>query len=46
MHFLKPVYVVGSFGLAISFLLITVTTLLGFVVGFVSSVLWNKVHVN
>ena len=45
MHFIKPVYVVGSFDLAIALLLIAVTAALGFVVGFVFSVLWNKVHV-
>jgi hypothetical protein len=46
MHFIKPVYVVGSFDLAIAFLLIAVSAALGFVVGFVFSVLWNKVHVS
>ena len=45
MHFIKPVYVVGSFDLAIALLLIAVTSVLGFVVGFVFSLLWNKVHV-
>lgn len=46
MHFIKPVYVVGSFNFAIALLLIAVTAMLGFVVGFVFSVLWNKVHVS
>ena len=46
LHFIKPVYVVGSFDLAIAFLLIAVSAALGFVVGFVFSVLWNKVHVS
>lgn len=46
MHFIKPVYVVGSFDLAIARLLIVVSAALGFVVGFVFSVLWNKVHIS
>jgi hypothetical protein len=46
MHFIKPVYVVGSFNFAIALLLIAVTAMLGFVVGFAFSVLWNKVHVS
>ena len=45
MHFIKPVYVVGSFDFAIALLLIAVTAVLGFVAGFVFSLLWNKVHV-
>jgi hypothetical protein len=45
MHFIKPVYVVASFDLAIALLLIAVSAALGFVVGFVFTVLWNKVHV-
>jgi len=45
MHFIKPVYVVGSFDLAIALLLIAVTAMLGFVAGLVFSLLWNKVHV-
>jgi hypothetical protein len=34
MHFIKPVYVVGSFDLAIALLLIAVTAVLGFVAAF------------
>ena len=45
MHFIKPVYVVGSFDLAVALLLIAVTAMLGFVARFVVSLLWNKVHV-
>jgi len=44
MHFIKPVYVIGTFNLAIALVLIAVTTVLGFVLGFVFSVLWNKVY--
>lgn len=44
MHFIKPVYIVGTFNLAIALVLIAVTTVLGFVLGFVFSVLWNKVR--
>jgi hypothetical protein len=44
IHFIKPVYVIGTFNLAVAVVLIFVTTILGFVLGFVFSVLWNKVH--
>ena len=45
MHFIKPVYVVGPFDLGIAIILIVVTTVVGFLVAYVFSILWNRLHV-
>jgi hypothetical protein len=44
MHFIKPVYVVGSFNLGIALILIGVTTVVGFLVGYVFGFVWNRLH--
>ena len=46
MHFIKPVYVVGPFNLGIAIILIVVTSIVGFIVAFVFSVLWNRLHLS
>ncbi len=44
MHFIKPVYVVGAFDPAIAAVLIAVTAVAGFVIGWLFALLWNWVH--
>jgi hypothetical protein len=44
IHFIKPTFVVGGFNLAIALVLIAVTTVVGFVLGFIFSILWNNLH--
>ena len=44
LHFIKPVYVVGSFDIWIGALLVGLTALFGYGVGWVLAVLWNKIH--
>ena len=44
MHFLKPVYVVDTFKGTTALVLIAVTGAIGYAVGFVFGVLWNRVH--
>jgi hypothetical protein len=44
MHFIKPIYVVGSFSFGIAAVLIAVTTVVGFLVAYVFSLLWNRLH--
>jgi hypothetical protein len=44
MHFIKPVYVIGPFNLGIAAILIVVTSVVGFVIGYIFSVLWNRLH--
>ena len=43
MHFIKPVYVVGPFN-GVAIVLIAITTLIGFLVAYIFSLLWNKLH--
>jgi len=44
MHFIKPVYVIGPFNLGIAAVLIVVTSVVGFLIGYIFSVLWNWLH--
>lgn len=44
MHFIKPVYVVGAFDFGIAAILIVVTAVVGFLVAYVFSVIWNRLH--
>jgi hypothetical protein len=44
MHFIQPVYVVQAFDPAVAFLLVLVTSAIGFVVGAVFGVLWNWIQ--
>ena len=44
MHFIKPVYVVQGFNLTTAVILVVVTTVMGFVVGWVFGTLWNWLH--
>jgi hypothetical protein len=46
IHFIKPVYVVGPFDLGTAAILVAITTVVGFVVAYVFSVLWNRLHLN
>ena len=45
IHFIKPVYVIGPFHAGIAALLVLVTAVLGFLIGYVFAVLWNWLHV-
>jgi hypothetical protein len=44
MHFIKPVYVVGAFDPAIAAVLVVITSMTGFVIGWLFALLWNGVH--
>ena len=44
IHFLNPVYTVGSFHVGIAALLIVVTSAIGYVIGSVLGALWNWIH--
>jgi hypothetical protein len=44
MHFIKPVYVIEPFELARSAILIAITAVIGYVVGYVLAALWNWMH--
>ena len=44
MHFLKPVFVVEPFAIGRAIVLILVTAAIGYFVGLVGAVLWNRLH--
>ena len=46
MHFIKPVYVVAPFDLGTAAILVTITTAVGFLVAYLFSVLWNRLHLS
>lgn len=44
LHFIEPPYAVMEFELGTAILLIALTTVLGYVVGWVVGALWNRVY--
>lgn len=44
LHRIKPVYVVMPFSFAHAIGLVIVTGLLGYVIGYVSTIIWNKLQ--
>ncbi len=44
IHFLTPVWTVLPFRFVPAIILIVVTTAIGYVVGYILGVLWNRVH--
>lgn len=44
MHFIKPVYVVGTFNAGTALILIAVTSGVGYALGWIFGVLWNWIH--
>ena len=44
IHFIEPVYVVETFKPGVALLLVAVTAAIGYVVGCLLGVLWNKLH--
>ncbi len=46
IHFLKPVFVIVPFNIGIAVILVAVTGSIGFIVGWLFSVFWNRLHLN
>ena len=44
LHFIKPVYVVGTFNVLTALLLIVITFSIGYGMGFIFGALWNRIH--
>ncbi len=44
IHFIRPVYVIERFNIGIALLLIGVTATIGYAIGWIFAVLWNKLH--
>jgi hypothetical protein len=43
-HMIRPVYIVKAFDLSAALTLVVVTSLIGYVFGFIGTVIWNRVH--
>ena len=46
LHMIHPVYAVGPFDPAMAGSLVLVTALIGYAIGFVLTLIWNRVHKN
>lgn len=44
LHFIKLTYAIEKFDINIALLLIVITASIGYIVGWVFAVLWNKLH--
>jgi len=44
IHFVKPVYVIQKFNIGIALLLVGITAAIGYVIGWIFAVFWNKLH--
>ncbi|MBF9233412.1 hypothetical protein [Microvirga alba] len=44
IHFIQPIYVIGPFDLTRAALLVVVTTVAGFVIGWAFAAIWNRLH--
>ena len=44
IHFIKPVYVIEPFKFGIAIVLIMVTTVIGYVIGLLFGVMWNRIN--
>lgn len=44
LHFIKLTYAIENFNIGTALLLIVVTASIGYIVGWVFAVLWNKLH--
>jgi len=44
LHFVKPIYVIAPFNAGIAIILIAVTAVSGYALGYVFGVLWNWIH--
>lgn len=44
MHFIRPVYAIQPFSLFIALVLVVVTSVTGFIIAFLFSAIWNRMH--
>jgi hypothetical protein len=44
IHFIQPVYAIQKFNIGIALLLVGITAAIGYVIGWIFAVLWNKLH--
>jgi hypothetical protein len=46
LHFIKPPYAIAPFELSVAAMLVLMTFCLGFILAYIFSVVWNKLHLN
>ena len=46
IHFIQPVYVIRPFNIGIAAILVVVTSVAGFVLAYVFSLIWNRLHLH
>ena len=44
LHFIKPIYVIEPFNAGTAALLVAITAMIGYVMGFIFALLWNRFH--
>ena len=44
LHFIKPIYMIESFAISKAIVLVLFTSFVGYVLGLLSAVFWNKMH--
>jgi hypothetical protein len=44
IHFIQPIYVIQPFNFGLAAGLVVLTSLIGFVIGFVFAMIWNRLH--
>ncbi len=44
LHFIKPIYVIEPFNVGTAALLVAITAIIGYVMGFIFALLWNRFH--
>lgn len=44
LHFIKPIYVIEPFNAGTAALLVAITAIIGYVMGFIFALLWNRFH--
>ena len=44
IHFIQPVYAIQKFNIGIALLLVGITAAIGYVIGWIFAVFWNKLH--
>lgn len=46
LHFIKPLYTITPFRLPLAIALIVITSVLGYIIGWVLGAIWNWLHTN
>jgi len=46
LHFLNPIYILNQFSFGNAIILIIMTFIVGYIIGWIFAILWNKIHFN